>query len=84
MSDSDADPPEPVNPFAGIPMFADMAKKLQNQGPINWDLAQQFAYASATGGASEANIDPISRVAIAPTQPAHRARSSRCTGAAGR
>ncbi len=64
MSDSDADPPEPVNPFSGIPMFADMARMLQNQGPINWDLAQQFAYASATGGASEMNIDPISRVAI--------------------
>ena len=64
MSDSDADQPEPMNPFAGIPMFADMARMLQSQGPINWDLAQQFAYASATGGTSESNIDPISRVAI--------------------
>jgi putative hydrolase len=64
MSDSDADDQEPSNPFAGIPMFADMARLLQNQGPINWDLAQQFAYASATGGATEANIDPIARVAI--------------------
>jgi putative hydrolase len=64
MSDPDADQPEPFNPFAGIPMFADMAKMLQNQGPINWDLAQQFAYSSATGGVSEANIDPLVRVAI--------------------
>ena len=57
---SDAQPPgrrrrptEPSNPFAGLPLFGDLAKALAGQGPLNWDAARQFALMGATGGASE-------------------------------
>jgi putative hydrolase len=51
------------NPFAGLPMFGDLAKALSGQGPLNWDAARQFAAMASTGGASEANVDPSVRVA---------------------
>lgn len=51
------------NPFAGLPMFGDLAKALSGQGPLNWEAARQFAAMAATGGASEANVDPAVRVA---------------------
>ena len=44
-------------------MFGDLAKALAGQGPLNWDAARQFASLSATGGASESNIDPAVRIA---------------------
>lgn len=56
--------PDPLNPFAGLPMFADMLRMLQSQGPINWDLARQFAVASATRGQAERNVDPEVRIAL--------------------
>jgi putative hydrolase len=34
------------------------------QGPVNWDIARQFAQWTATGGAAEANVDPVSRVRL--------------------
>lgn len=56
--------PDPLNPFAGLPMFADMLRMLQSQGPINWDLARQFAIAGATRGQAERNVDPEVRIAL--------------------
>ncbi|MEQ1701001.1 MAG: zinc-dependent metalloprotease [Ilumatobacteraceae bacterium] len=53
------------NPFANLPMFGDMAKALAGQGPLNWDAARQFAGMAANGGASEANVDPTVRIALA-------------------
>lgn len=53
-----------MNPFAGLPMFADMLRMLQSQGPINWDLARQFAIAAATRGQAERNVDPEVRIAL--------------------
>lgn len=51
------------NPFAGMPMFADLARALSGQGPLNWEAARQFATMAATGGASEPNVDPAVRLA---------------------
>jgi putative hydrolase len=58
---SDGDP-EP-NPFAGFPMFGDLARALQGQGPLNWDAARQFAMLGATEGQAEHNVDPSVRMA---------------------
>ena len=49
MADDD-DPNDAINPFAGLPMFGDLAKALSGQGPLNWDAARQFALLSASGG----------------------------------
>ncbi len=62
---SDAGDGEPVNPFAGMPMFAEMARALQGQGPLNWDAARQFALLGATEGRPETNVDPAVRIAYA-------------------
>ena len=53
-----------LGPFAGLPMFGDLAKMFASQGPINWDAARQFAMLAATGGRSEANVDPAVRFAL--------------------
>jgi putative hydrolase len=50
--------------FSSLPMFGDLAKALAGQGPLNWDAARQFATLSATGGASEGNVDPTVRIAF--------------------
>jgi putative hydrolase len=52
-----------VNPFAGLPMFGDIARALQGQGPLNWDAARQFAMLGATQGQPEHNVDPAVRIA---------------------
>jgi putative hydrolase len=52
----------PPNPFEGLPFLGDLAKMLQSSGPVSWDAARQFAVQVATGGASEANPDPIERI----------------------
>ena len=51
------------NPFSAFPMFGDIARMLQGQGPLNWDAARQFALLGATQGASEPNVDPTVRIA---------------------
>jgi putative hydrolase len=53
----------PFNPFGGFPMFGDIAKALQGQGPLNWDAARQFAVLGATQGEPEHNVDPSDRIA---------------------
>lgn len=65
MAGDDADDPGFPNPFGGIPMFGDLTRALAGQGPLNWDVARQFAQMSATGGASEPNVDPEVRFALA-------------------
>jgi putative hydrolase len=37
---------------------------LQQQGTMSWDAARQFAVSIATGGAPEANVDPVARIRI--------------------
>ena len=53
------------NPLSGIPMFGDLARALSGQGPLNWEAARQFAQLAATEGASESNVDPALRFALA-------------------
>ena len=62
---SEAEEPEPINPFAGVPLFGDLAKMFGAQGALNWDVAKQVAMAAATGGTSEPNVDPAARLAFA-------------------
>ena len=64
--DRDDDVP---NPFAAFPMFGDVAKLLQGQGPLNWDAARQFALLGATQGAPEPNVDPAVRMSYAQLAP---------------
>lgn len=58
-----------VNPFEGLPMFGEMARALSGQGPLNWDLARQFATLSvadpSVAGGSEPNVDPLARIRLA-------------------
>ena len=52
------------NPFKGMPIFGDLAKLFQQQGPVNWDAARQLAYSIAVGETSEPNVDPLDRIKI--------------------
>ena len=52
-------------PFAGIPLFGDLAKAMAGQGSMQWDVARQVAISTATNGTNtEANVDPTSRVSL--------------------
>ncbi len=52
-------------PFAGIPLFGDLAKAMAGQGALQWDVARQVAISTATNGTNtEANVDPSSRVSL--------------------
>ncbi|MEO7398799.1 MAG: zinc-dependent metalloprotease [Ilumatobacteraceae bacterium] len=53
------------NPFGDLPMFADLARALSGQGPLNWEAARQFAQLASTDGGHESNIDPAVRFALA-------------------
>lgn len=64
LPNDDRDDERAGNPFAGLPMFGDLAKALQGQGPLNWDAARQFAMLGATQGEPEHNVDPAVRIAF--------------------
>jgi putative hydrolase len=57
-----------LGPFGSGGPFEDMMRNLArmftSQGPVNWDMARQFAQWAATGGALETNVDPLSRVRL--------------------
>lgn len=63
-SGSPDDPFGENNPFKGMPIFGDLAKMFQNQGPMSWDAARQLSLSIATGGESEPNIDPVERIKL--------------------
>ena len=52
------------DPFKGMPFLGDLARLIQQQGPISWDAARQLAYSIAGGGGSEPNVDPIERIKL--------------------
>jgi putative hydrolase len=56
------------NPFEGMPFFGDLGKLLGGMGGaaggLQWDAARQLAMQVASGGESEANIDPIARMDV--------------------
>jgi putative hydrolase len=58
----DGDDAAVPNPFAAFPMFGDIARLMQGQGPLNWDAARQFAMLGATQGEVEHNVDPAVRM----------------------
>ena len=60
MSDDDSNVP---NPFGGLPFFNDMMRAMASQGPLNWDLAQQFAQLGAVGDTVDPEPDPSTRIA---------------------
>ncbi|NDF82101.1 MAG: hypothetical protein EB130_02930, partial [Actinobacteria bacterium] len=52
---------EPEHPFTN-PLFANLARAMAAQGPLQWDVARQTALMSATQGTAEHNVDPPRRV----------------------
>lgn len=62
-----------LGPFAHLPLFGDLAKALQGQGPLNWDAARQFATIASTratgdvagsaGASGSGNVEPTVRIA---------------------
>lgn len=56
------------NPFAGMPLFGDLARMLNQQMGRQTggqaDTARQFAVSVATGGTTEPNVDPVERMRI--------------------
>ena len=65
MADDRTPDERPEDPFSALPMFGDLAKALQGQGPLNWDAARQFAQLGATGGTPQSNVEPAVRLAFA-------------------
>src|SRR5688572_302952 len=49
-----------------MPIFGDLARLFQQQGPIGWDAARQLALSVATDGGQEPNVDPVERMRIEP------------------
>ena len=60
MSDDDNNMP---NPFGGIPFFNDMMRAMSGQGPLNFELAQQFAQLGAVGDTPDPEPDTATRLA---------------------
>lgn len=60
MSD---DANNPLNPFGGLPFFNDMMRAMSQQGPLNWDLAQQFAQLGAVRDTPDPEPDSSTRLA---------------------
>lgn len=52
------------SPFGDIPFLGDIARAMSGQGPLNWDIARQFAMMTATDGRPETNVDPSVRFAF--------------------
>lgn len=52
------------NPFEGMPIFGDLAKLWQSQGPVNWEVARQIAAYMASEGVAEPNVDPLARIGL--------------------
>jgi len=55
-----------IGPFGQGGPFEDLMRNLarlfSSPGPVNWEVARQFAQWAATAGTPEANVDPLARV----------------------
>ncbi len=58
----DADPPEPF--FGGLPFFGDLSSLFGGLADGGWGAARQLAFAIASHGRSEPNVDPSARIEI--------------------
>ena len=58
--------PQDPNDFSasGIPFFEQIAKAMSSAGPVQWDMARQFAMMTATNSSTEPNVEPTSRIAV--------------------
>ena len=45
-----------------MPIFGDLARMFQSQGPVNWDIARQIGVYMASQGEAEPNVDPVARI----------------------
>jgi putative hydrolase len=57
-------PADEPDPFGQMPFLGDLAKLLATSGSGSWEAAKQLAVQLATGGQSEANVDPADRIAL--------------------
>ena len=58
--------PQDPNDFSasGLPFFEQIAKAMSSAGPVQWDMARQFAMITATNSSAEPNVEPTSRIAV--------------------
>lgn len=49
-------------PFGDL--MRDLARLFNSPGPVNWEVAGQFAQWTASGGQPEANVEPLARVRL--------------------
>ena len=58
--------PQDPNEFSasGFPFFEQIAKAMSSAGPVQWDMARQFAMMAATNSSTEPNVEPTSRIAV--------------------
>ncbi|HBZ62830.1 MAG: zinc-dependent metalloprotease [Ilumatobacteraceae bacterium] len=58
--------PQDPNDFSasGLPFFEQIAKAMSSAGPVQWDMARQFAMMTATNSSAEPNVEPTSRIAV--------------------
>jgi len=58
----------PENPSdfssSGIPFFDQIAKAMSASGPVQWDLARQFAMMSTNISSPEPNVEPTTRITV--------------------
>jgi putative hydrolase len=45
-----------------MPIFGDLAKLFQGQGPVNWEVARQIGIYMAAEGQVESNVEPLVRI----------------------
>lgn len=57
-----SDPAPGGSPFERL--LKDMLRLLQSGGPVQWDLARQWAHAVATDGQPESNVEPLERIRL--------------------
>lgn len=56
--------PPPPGGSAFERLLNDLLRLLQTGGPVQWDLARQWAYAVATEGEAEPNVEPVERMRL--------------------
>ncbi len=54
---------------SGIPFFDQIAKAMSSAGPVQWDMARQFAMMTATNSNVEPNVEPTARIAVQQLSP---------------
>ena len=72
----------PENPFGDLPFFGNMANLFGGAGADPWAGAKQIAGSVATGGDSEANVDPGDRIAFEQLARVAELHVARATGLA--